>query len=70
MFDRDPLTTVVRVSKGDQLGKTMNRLRTWLDSEKVYPVSFRTDADARGYVFTIGFRDTSDANRFRAQFGA
>jgi hypothetical protein len=61
-----PFTTVVRLSSGEQLGKTMNR--TWLDSEKIQPAEFRTMADAKGYVFTIGFRNLNDADRFRAQF--
>jgi hypothetical protein len=69
MSDRDPLTTVVRLSQGDQLGETMKRLRIWLDSERIEPSEFKTAVDAAGYTFTIGFRRPQDAKRFRAQFG-
>ena len=70
MFDRDPLTAVVRLSKGEPLGQTMSKIRTWLASQQIHPTDFTTAADARGYTFTVGFRDTQDADRFRAQFGA
>jgi outer membrane lipoprotein-sorting protein len=63
-------TTVVRVSPGQQLGETMIRLRTWLDREKIQPAEFKTAVDGKGYKFTIGFLNTNDVERFRAQFGA
>jgi hypothetical protein len=65
----DPFTVTVRLSKGDPLGETMIRLRTWLDAAKIQPAAFRTNADPKGYTFAIGFRDMNDADRFRAQFG-
>jgi len=67
---RDPYTSTVRLSEGDALGTTMNKLRAWLDAQKIQPAEFRTSADGRGYTFTIGFRTIEDATRFRAQFGA
>ncbi|HEU0215797.1 MAG TPA: hypothetical protein VFQ90_03995 [Stellaceae bacterium] len=70
MSNRTPMTTVVRLSQGDQLGTTMKRLRIWLDGERIEPREFKTVADAAGYTFTIGFRRPQDAKRFRAQFGA
>jgi len=70
MSDRKPLTSVVRLSRGDELGATMKRLRIWLDSERIEPSDFKTAADAAGYTFTIEFRSPKDAKRFRTQFGA
>jgi hypothetical protein len=70
MSNRTPLTTVVRLSQGNELGATMKRLRIWLDSERIEPSDFKTAADAAGYTFTIGFRRPQDAKRFRTQFGA
>jgi outer membrane lipoprotein-sorting protein len=69
MLDRDPLSIVVRLSEGDELGETMKKLRIWLDSETICPANFKTEADAAGYTFTFGFRTTQDAERFRARFG-
>jgi hypothetical protein len=63
-----PFTTVVRLSSGAELGSTMKRLRIWLDSEKIQPAAFWTQAEAEGCKFTIGFRHVVDADRFRAQF--
>jgi hypothetical protein len=61
---------VVRLSPGQYLGETMIRLRTWLDREKIQPAEFSTAVDAKGYKLTLGFVNTDDAERFRAQFGA
>jgi hypothetical protein len=69
MSNRMPLTAVVRLSQGGELGATMKRLRIWLDSERIEPSDFKTGVDAAGYSFTIGFRRPKDAERFRAQFG-
>jgi hypothetical protein len=66
----DPFTVIVCLSKGDVLGETMIRLRTWLDAAKIQPATFRTEADGKGYTFAVGFCDISEADRFRAQFCA
>jgi len=66
----DPYTVNVRVSKGDPLGEAMNRIRAWLDSQKIQPAEFKTAANANGYTFSIAFRDTSQADLFRAHFSA
>jgi hypothetical protein len=66
----DPQTVVVRLSQGDPLGATMSRLRTWLDNAKIQPATFRTEADAKGYTFTVGFATSDQADRFRARFEA
>jgi hypothetical protein len=64
----DPYTVIVRVSPGDPLGDAMNRIRTWLDREKVQTATFTTASDAKGYTFTIGFKNIGDAGHFRQQF--
>jgi hypothetical protein len=51
---------VVRSSKNLPLGKTMNDLRTWLDSERIEPVDFKT----AGGRFEISFRREREAERF------
>lgn len=67
---RDPYFSIVRLSQGDALGVTMNKIRVWLDAQKIRPAEFRTSADAKGYTFTLGFHTIEEATQFRAQFGA
>jgi hypothetical protein len=55
---------VVRSSKNLPLGKTMNDLRTWLDSERIEPVEFKT----AGGSFEISFRREREAERFQRRF--
>ena len=55
---------VVRSSKNLPLGKTINDLRTWLDSERIEPVVFKTI----GGRFEIGFRGEREAKRFQQRF--
>jgi hypothetical protein len=55
---------VVRSSKNLPLGKTMNDLRTWLDSERIEPVVFKTV----GGRFEIGFGREREAERFQRRF--
>jgi hypothetical protein len=62
----DHLTVTVRVPEGDPLGGTGQRIRTWLDSQKIQIDAFATAADARGYTFRISFMDVSDADQFAA----
>jgi len=61
-------STVVRLTQIDHLGAAMQRLRIWLDSERIEPSEFKAAVDATGYTFTIEFRSFPDADRFRAQF--
>ena len=64
----DPFTVVVRVFPGDPLGAAMNRIRTWLDGQKIQTASFTTASDAGGYALTIGFKSIAEASRFRLEF--
>jgi len=53
---------------GTPLGRLMNEIRAWLDSEKIQPTHFRPVAGSVGFGFEIGFRSEEDANRFREWF--
>ena len=68
MQPSNPLTSIVRVPRGDDLGDAMSRIRTWLDGEKIQTTTFTTTVDARGFMLTIGFVSIGDARRFRRQF--
>jgi hypothetical protein len=65
----DPYTARVRVSQGEALGDVMNKLRSWLDGQKIQPTEFKTAADAAGCTFYIGFKSVEEATWFRDQFG-
>lgn len=55
---------VVRSSKNLPLGKTMNDIRTWLDTERIEPVGFKTASGK----FEIGFRREREAKSFQQRF--
>ena len=50
------------------LGSTMNKIRTWLDSEKIEPKDFKTVVAREGLGFEIRFKSERDAERFQRQF--
>ena len=58
----------IRVSLGSPLGETMNKMRTWLDRQKIQPREFKTGVDGKGYAFTIAFSNEDEAELFRQQF--
>jgi outer membrane lipoprotein-sorting protein len=65
----DPfVVVVVHVSEPTSLGNAMNKIRSWLDEERIEPARFTTATDATGHTFTIGFKSIEDANRFHHQF--
>ncbi len=64
----DLLTVIVHLADGEPLGDAMSRIRAWLDREKIETATFKTMAAAEGHVLAIGFRNASDAGRFRDQF--
>jgi hypothetical protein len=49
-------------------GGTMNKIRTWLDSEKIEPKDFKTVMARQGLGFEIRFKSERDAERFQHQF--
>jgi hypothetical protein len=51
------------------LGKTLGRMREWLDSRHCEPCSFRQLLVVGGIVLQIGFLSANDAKSFADQFG-
>ena len=68
MRANDALTVTLRLSPEGKLGETMNKLRSWLDREKIQVADFKTAVDPKGYVLIIGFPSPDAADRFRQQF--
>jgi hypothetical protein len=56
------------VIRAENLGKTMNDIRTWLDAEKIQPVEFKTIVSHAGIGFEISFRSEQEAERFQQRF--
>lgn len=50
------------------LSATMAEIRTWLDSERIEPVSFKTVVSRGGLGFEISFKSEEEADHFRCQF--
>jgi hypothetical protein len=53
---------------GSPLGKTMNQIRLWLDSERIEPTEFKTVVGRAGLEFEIRFKSEWEAERFQQQF--
>jgi hypothetical protein len=49
---------------GMSLDETMRDIRTWLDSERIEPVQFKTVVGRAGLGFEISFRREREAERF------
>ena len=62
-------TTAVRVQipTGTPFGTAMNRIRIWLDANKIQPRNFRP-VDGHGIVFELDFRSEHEAHLFHAAF--
>lgn len=60
----------VRIEKtGSDLGKTMNEIRSWLDSKKIEPIEFRTlPLDGSIIALNIRFRSQDEAYLFEHEF--
>jgi len=52
------------------LGKAMNDIRVWLDSERIQPVEFKMVVNSAVLGFEISFRNEQDAARFEEQFAS
>jgi hypothetical protein len=48
----------------------MNEIRTWLDSERIQPVQFKTVVGRAGLGFEISFRRKREAERFQERFAS
>jgi hypothetical protein len=58
MSVRAPVVVQAGNSKNLPLGETMGDMRTWLDSERIEPVHFKTVAGGAGLGFEISFHLT------------
>ena len=61
-----PIT--ITVEHGRPLGQTMNQIRSWLDSKKIEPASFKPIVAGGGILFEIGFRSHHEAELFQREF--
>jgi hypothetical protein len=64
MASANPLIIHVETSAGKSLGKIMNSIRSWLDSQKIQPTTFKVVPTG----LEIAFRQEDEAGRFRQQF--
>jgi hypothetical protein len=63
-----PITITVKQPIGRPLGQTMNEIRSWLDSKKIEPASFKPIVAGGGILFEIGFRSHHEAELFQQNF--
>lgn len=69
MARTDPAIKIrIETPLGTPLGRLMNDIRTWLESEKIQPAHFIPIVGTVGFGFEIGFRSEEDAKRFRQWF--
>lgn len=64
------LSPVVARPENSPLDKTMRDIRSWLASERIEPIFFKTVVDGNGLGFEISFRDERDAERFQKRFAS
>jgi hypothetical protein len=57
-------------SRNRPLDKTMTDIRTWLDSERIAPVHFKTVVGRDGLGFEISFRHEREAEHFQERFAS
>ena len=63
------LTTHISITvERPSLGRTMNQIRSWLDSKKIQPASFQPIVAGGGIIFEISFRDEHEAQLFQRDF--
>jgi hypothetical protein len=53
----------------DDLNDRMNRMRTWLDHQRVEPISFQLTEGDGGQVVRVVFKTENQATAFAAEFG-
>jgi hypothetical protein len=64
----NPRIAKVRISKDASLGATMNRMRTWLDKQKIQPARWEAVIDAQGFTVMVAFNRDDESELFRRQF--
>jgi hypothetical protein len=65
-----PIMVQAENSINASLDKTMRDIRTWLDSERIEPVYFKTVVGRAGLGFEISFRREREAERFQERFAS
>jgi hypothetical protein len=63
-----PITITVEQPNDRPLGQIMNEIRSWLDSKKIEPASFKPIVAGGGILFEIGFRSQHEAELFQQEF--
>ena len=63
-----PNTVTLERPTGASCGKTMNEMRSWLDSQKIEPTYFKPVTRHNGFSFEISFRNSDEAELFEREF--
>ena len=63
-----PITITVEQTNGRPLGQIMNEMRSWLDSKKIEPASFKPIVAGGGILLEIGFHNHREAELFQQKF--
>jgi hypothetical protein len=62
----NPLIVRIETSAANKLGELMKSIRSWLDSQKIQPATFKV---VRG-SYELTFLHDHEAAQFREQFGS
>jgi hypothetical protein len=65
-----PVLVQTESSGNSPIAKTMRGIRSWLASERIEPIYFKTVVGNDGLGFEISFREERDAERFRKRFAS
>jgi hypothetical protein len=63
-----PVVVQSESPRSTPLATTIKDIRTWLVSERIEPVEFKTVVGRAGLGFEISFREESEAERFQERF--
>ena len=63
-----PNTVTLERPTDASLGKTMNEMRSWLDSKRIKPTCFKPVTRHNGIGFEISFRNSDEAELFEREF--
>ena len=64
-MEENPLIVRIEAPAANKLGETMNAIRSWLDSQKIQPTTFKVVPAG----LEIAFFNEHEAAHFREQFG-
>jgi hypothetical protein len=65
-MSENPLIVRIDAPAANKLGDVMNAIRSWLDSRKIQPATFKVVPDG----LEIAFLNDHEAAHFREQFGS